>query len=79
MTPESWWLRADCRTQESQLWFPERGESAEPARRICLTCPVMAECRDYALTSSMPLLGVWGGMSEREREKARRKPRKVFA
>lgn len=36
------------------------------AKAICAGCPVMAECRSYALEIREPH-GVWGGMSETER------------
>jgi WhiB family redox-sensing transcriptional regulator len=34
-------------------------------RRICLECPVVQECREYAI--SHELYGFWGGMTAMER------------
>ena len=36
------------------------------AKEICAACPVVGECRDYALSIREPH-GVWGGLSEQER------------
>ncbi|MDQ5816234.1 MAG: WhiB family transcriptional regulator [Actinomycetota bacterium] len=54
---------------DPDLWFPERGQSAEPARRICARCPVRPECLHWALEKDE--LGVWGGLSPRERKRLR--------
>lgn len=34
-------------------------------RRVCLSCPVVQECREYAI--SHELYGFWGGMTAMER------------
>lgn len=34
-------------------------------RRTCLSCPVVQECREYAITHE--LYGFWGGMTAMER------------
>jgi WhiB family redox-sensing transcriptional regulator len=36
------------------------------AKDICQSCPVLGECREYALQIREPH-GVWGGLSENER------------
>jgi hypothetical protein len=41
----------------------------EQALEICLSCPLMAQCFDYALFAEE--FGVWGGTLEGEREKLR--------
>lgn len=38
-----------------------------------VTCPVLRECRDYAVRTGQH--GVWGGTTEKERAKIRRKKR----
>ena len=48
------------------MFFPERGETAGPARQICAACPVCQQCLDYALSNRITH-GIWGGLSERER------------
>lgn len=38
-------------------------------RQICLNCPVVQECREYAI--SHELWGFWGGMTAMERQSER--------
>jgi WhiB family transcriptional regulator, redox-sensing transcriptional regulator len=42
------------------------------AKAVCRRCPVMIQCRTWALTSGQAA-GVWGGMSEDERRAMRRR------
>jgi WhiB family redox-sensing transcriptional regulator len=61
-----------CRGADPVLFFPERkGPSRQQvaqARVICGRCPLLAECRDYALSMSTAVLyGVWGGLTHDER------------
>lgn len=42
---------------------------------VCMDCPVLAECREHAITFPEPL-GVWGGLVPRERGKIRAQRRK---
>ena len=65
-----WRALAACRGADLDLFFPGRGESAEPARRVCATCPVREPCLDYALSSGVTC-GVWGGLAERDRRELR--------
>ena len=65
-SPSSWRDRAACRGTDPDLFFPERGESADPARQICARCPVRQPCLVYALDKGIAH-GVWGGLTERER------------
>jgi len=52
------------------MFFPDRGESAEPARRVCAGCPVREPCLDYALGKGITH-GIWGGLAERDRRALR--------
>jgi WhiB family redox-sensing transcriptional regulator len=61
---------AACRGDDLNLFFPGRGESAEPARRVCAACPVREPCLDYALSHGITY-GVWGGLAERDRRALR--------
>ena len=61
-----WRDQAACRGADLGLFFPERGESAEPARQICARCPAREPCLDYAVTNRI-VYGVWGGLTGRER------------
>jgi hypothetical protein len=40
------------------------------AKAVCRRCPVMIQCRTWALTTGQAA-GVWGGMSEDERRRDR--------
>ena len=61
-----WRARAACRGIDLAVFFPGRGESAEPARRICESCPVRQRCLDYAISHGI-VHGIWGGLTERDR------------
>lgn len=76
-TPE-WFARALCRGAPTDLWFPHRGEQAtvNEARAICARCPVAPECRDHAL-DNRELFGIWGGTTELQRRRLRRKWRRT--
>jgi WhiB family transcriptional regulator, redox-sensing transcriptional regulator len=65
-----WRELAACRGAGLDLFFPERGESAEPARQVCAACPVRQPCLDYAITNRI-VHGIWGGLTERERRALR--------
>jgi len=65
-----WRELAACRGSDLEVFFPGRGESAGPARRVCAACPVRQACLDYAITNRIAY-GVWGGLTERERRALR--------
>jgi WhiB family redox-sensing transcriptional regulator len=65
-----WQERAACRGADPELFFPERGRSADPARRICARCPVRQPCLEYALGHGIRD-GIWGGLAERDRRELR--------
>jgi len=56
-----WRDRAACIGADPDLFFPQRGESAEPAREICARCSVREACLDYALRNAItPVLTTTG-------------------
>jgi WhiB family redox-sensing transcriptional regulator len=61
-----WRRQAACRGTNLDLFYPERGQTAEPARQVCAACPVRQPCLDYAVSNRITH-GIWGGMTERER------------
>jgi WhiB family redox-sensing transcriptional regulator len=63
-----WMLDARCRGVAPTEFFPSDGSGVERALRVCATCPVRAECLEYALEQRIEH-GVWGGASERERRR----------
>ncbi len=70
--PLSWQADALCAQTDPEAFFPEKGGSTRDAKRICTTCEVKAECLEYALQND-ERFGIWGGLSERERRKLRRR------
>jgi WhiB family redox-sensing transcriptional regulator len=46
-----WRERAACCGTDLDVFFPERGQSAGPARQVCVRCPVRQPCLDYALSN----------------------------
>jgi WhiB family redox-sensing transcriptional regulator len=69
----TWLERASCRGEPLDVFFPgENGEYVR-ARAVCGICPVRAECLDYALTPPRERHGFWGGATERERQRMRRR------
>ena len=65
-----WRKLAACRGTDLEVFFPERGESAGPARQVCARCPVREPCLDYAISNRIAY-GIWGGLTERERRALR--------
>ncbi|MFF6903463.1 WhiB family transcriptional regulator [Streptomyces hydrogenans] len=67
-----WSSRALCNgIADPDLFFPsgaspEAKEQAEQARRICLACPVLTDCKDWAL-EVQERFGVVGGLTQEER------------
>lgn len=64
--PAPWTADAACAGVEPNLFFPTVGENVNPAKAVCATCTVRAECLQYALETHQRY-GVWGGMSVKER------------
>lgn len=72
-----WRTRAACRGAEHRVFFPSKfgGDShGREAKAICATCPVKAECADFALDNH-ERFGIWGGLSEQNRKNLRRRRR----
>src|SRR3954470_24515382 len=67
-----WQERALCAQTDPQAFFPEKGGSTREAKKVCLTCDVRGECLEYALQHD-ERFGIWGGMSERERRKLKKR------
>ena len=67
-----WQERALCAQTDPEAFFPEKGGSTREAKRVCTGCDVRAECLEYALAKD-ERFGIWGGLSERERRKLRRR------
>ncbi len=66
-----WMSKGSCHQTDTTSYFPERGQDIRPAKAVCATCPVAAECLAYAM-ADMTIVGVWGGTSHVERIKLSR-------
>ena len=70
LAEHSWREQAVCASIDGGAWFPHKGGSTRQVKRICATCPVRADCLEYALEHGEHH-GIWGGESERSRRRIR--------
>ena len=68
----SWQEWALCAQTDPEAFFPEKGGSTREAKKVCVSCEVRAECLEYALAND-ERFGIWGGLSERERRKLKKR------
>lgn len=77
---EPWMFEGACVDHSRpDIFFPARetDRKGRPARKVleakavCATCPVTAQCLEFALASGS--LGIWGGLTESERGELRRR------
>jgi WhiB family redox-sensing transcriptional regulator len=67
----TWMKQGSCRGQAPDTFFPSDGVGVLRAQHICASCPVRVECLEHALANHIEH-GVWGGASERQRQRLRR-------
>lgn len=78
-----WRSRSACRVTTAAAFFPAAGAGAAAAVRkakgICAGCPVLSECRDFALAHpGIASDGVWGGLTANERRRlAKPRPKRA--
>lgn len=65
----SWHALAECAGVDPDLFHPTNGDYRQAAR-VCETCPVKAECLQWALDHDEPH-GMWGGLGPRARQRLR--------
>ncbi|QAV69964.1 WhiB family transcriptional regulator [Salinibacterium sp. UTAS2018] len=68
----SWQTDSLCAQTDPEAFFPEKGGSTRDAKKICSSCEVRSQCLEYALEND-ERFGIWGGLSERERRKLRKR------
>lgn len=68
----SWQADSLCAQTDPEAFFPEKGGSTREAKKICSSCEVRSDCLEYALEND-ERFGIWGGLSERERRKLRKR------
>jgi len=68
-----WQAEGSCKDMPSENFFhpdAERGESRRirdlKAKAICVACPVITFCREFALVAEEPY-GVWGALTPEDR------------
>ena len=72
----SMYKQAGCRGLDTELFYPDRDvftkDEESMFQRMCVECPVMLQCLEWALVHER--YGVWGGTtpSQRQRERRRR-------
>ena len=62
-----WQARGLCRGVEAEVFFPVSEEDAWRAKEICGTCVVRETCLTFSL-QNRERYGVWGGVTEKERQ-----------
>jgi WhiB family redox-sensing transcriptional regulator len=70
-----WRDRAKCRDEDPELFFPVGStgpavQQVERAKAVCRRCPVVRQCLSWVMANG-PDYGVWGGLSEDERQRLR--------
>ena len=78
-----WQRWGACREVDPTLFFhpesergPARVKRDAAAKLVCRSCPVIDACREHALAVREPY-GVWGGLSEDDREDLYRRDRRA--
>ncbi len=69
---DDWKQRALCAQTDPDAFFPEKGGSTRAAKKVCSECDVRTPCLELALQND-ERFGIWGGLSERERRKLKRR------
>lgn len=63
-----WQLQGACNGMDPEVFQPHKHDrvTTKAAKRVCLSCPVVLECRNWALTRH-EIAGMWGGLTEADR------------
>jgi Zn finger protein HypA/HybF involved in hydrogenase expression len=68
-TPAEWWFATGDDNKPAQV---------DKAKACCKRCPLLIRCRNWALSRPVAEVhGVWGGMTQYEREQERQKTKSV--
>lgn len=78
--PLVWRDNAACKDKDPDIFYPESENSpyVQIAKAVCSVCPAQGNCLRYALQNNEHI-GIWGGLTERERRNRRRRLRKESA
>jgi WhiB family redox-sensing transcriptional regulator len=74
---DGWRREASCRETDPALFFPTGTTDRalveiEAAKAVCAGCRVREACLDFAMETNQEA-GIWGGWSEEERRRLRRR------
>lgn len=61
----------NCNGIGPEKFYPTTKKGEIMAKKICQNCIVIDDCLEYSITHR-EIFGVWGGKSERERERINR-------
>ena len=79
MTPPNsaaaWAATAACKGLDPGIFYPSTDEEAATAKEVCGLCPVQETCLEHAI-ERREHNGVWGGATERERQRIIRRRRR---
>jgi WhiB family redox-sensing transcriptional regulator len=67
----AWTDQAACRGTDTEIFFPANADEEAEALSICATCPVRAQCLEYAVRNK-EIYGIWGGTTPDQRRRIRR-------
>ena len=70
----SWRSDALCAQTDPEAFFPGKGGSTQEAKKVCADCTVRKQCLEWAIDHD-ERFGIWGGMSERERRRYKKRTR----
>ena len=61
-----------CAGLDPEIFYPRSGDSnSVQAKELCANCKILTECRTWGIKHET--LGIWGGMSARERQRERKR------
>jgi WhiB family redox-sensing transcriptional regulator len=67
LEPAGQWVKQGACKDDPDAMYPGSSDAEiDDAKAVCGNCPVIQQCRQWALETREPF-GVWGGMSEAER------------
>lgn len=76
VTAGTWRNLARCRGLDPAIFHPVNDDDADEAKAICALCPVREACLEHAIVAREKV-GVWGGLTARERRRLIRQRRRT--
>lgn len=73
--PPDWRDKAACLGKDPEMFFPLPGGDPYPAKAVCASCTVAEQCLAFAMIHDQRW-GIWGGLTEDERTRLRRRGRR---